>query len=290
VNSELGADASASSFRPICVGALYPGIERGLSADVLAVRAMGGQALPVCTSLVVAGHGTVTDVLDVPTDTVDAQLTHLFDTQRPTVAKVGIMNHPATVEAVFGHMDDALDGPFVYDLTLSGPSGEDIISQRALDTVHEHLSAPDLVTLRVQDAELIAGMEIPSLDDAQVAIQRIGQLGAQHVLLRCGRLPTHFFDVDSEPPNYAVDLFYDGDDFALYEAPYVASERNMHGASSALLVALLRALTLNVPLADALQAAKAYVTESLRHGSEDASVDAPDYFWNRAEESVLPRT
>jgi len=287
VDPELDAEASASAFHPICVGALYPGIERGLSADVLAVRAMGGQAFPVCTSLVVAGHGTVTDVLDVPTDTVDAQLSHLFDTRRPTAAKVGIMNHPATVETVFGHMDDALDGPFVYDLTLSGPSGEDIISQRALDAVHEHLSIPDLVTLRVQDAELIAGMEIPSLDDAQVAIQRVGQLGAQRVLLRCGRLPTHFFDVDSEPPDYAVDLLYDGEDFALYEAPYIAVD-GTHGASSAFLIALLRALTLNVPLADALQAAKAYVTESLRHGSEDASVDAPDYFWNRSEETVLP--
>jgi hydroxymethylpyrimidine kinase/phosphomethylpyrimidine kinase len=248
---------------------------------------MGGQALTVCTSLVVAGHGTVTDVLDVPTDTIDAQLTHLFETRHPTAAKVSIMNHPATVETVFRQMNEALDGPFVFDLTLSGPSGEDIISQRALDAVHEHLSIPDLVTLRVQDAELISGMEIPSLDDAQVAVQRVGQLGAEHVLLRCGRLPTHFFDVDSEPPDYAVDLFYDGDDFALYEAPYVVAD-GTHGASSALLIALLRALSLDVPLADALQAAKAYVTESLRHGREDASVNAPDYFWNRSEETVLP--
>lgn len=287
VEFQSSMDGSSSTFHPVCVGALYPGIERGLSADVLAVRAMGGQALPVCTSLVVAGRGTVTDVLDVPTDTIDAQLSHLFDTRCPTAAKVGILNHPATVESVFRHMNDALSGPFVYDLTLSGPSGEDIISQRALDAVHDHLSIPDLVTLRVHDAELIAGMEIPSLDDAQVAIQRIGQLGAAHVLLRCGRLPTHFFDVDSEPPDYAVDLFYDGDDFALYEAPYVPAE-DIHGASSAFLVALLRALSLDVPLTDALQAAKAYVTESLRHGREDASVDAPNYFWNRSQDAVLP--
>lgn len=259
-----------------------------MSADVLATRAMGGQAYPVCTALVVAGKGTVTDVLDVPTDTIDAQLAHLFDTQAPTAAKVGILNHPATVETVFSYMEHDLEGPFIFDFTLSGPSGEDIISQRALDAVHDVLDVPDVVAIRLQDAELVAGMEILSLDDAQVAIQRIGQLGAQRVLLRCGRLPTHFFDVDSEPPNYAVDLFYDGEDFSLFEAPHV-DRHSVHGASSALLMALLRALTLDVPLADALQAAKAYVTESLRHGSGDASVAAPDYFWNRTEGAVLPR-
>ena len=249
---------------------------------------MGGQAYPVCTSLVVAGGGTVTDVLDVPTDTIDAQLSHLFETQTPTAAKVGILNHPATVETVFSHMEQSLEGPFVFDFTLSGPSGEDIIGQRALDAVHDFLSVPDMVTIRLQDAELVAGMEIPSLDDAQVAIQRIGQLGAECVLLRCGRLPTHFFDIDSDPPDYAVDLFYDGEDFALFEAPHVASE-SVHGASSALLMALLRARSLDVPLADALQAAKAYVTESLRHGSKDASIAAPDYFWNHTEEALLPQ-
>lgn len=268
------------------MGAHYPGIERGLSADVLATRALGGQALSICTSLVVAGHGVVTDVLDVPTDTVEAQLSHLFETCSPTGAKVSILNHPATVDAVFTKLDSHLDGPLILDLTLSGPSGEDIISQRSLDALQNHLEQPDLVTVRLQDAELIAGMEIPSLDDAQVAVQRIAQLGARCVLLRCGRLPTHHFETDADPPDYAVDLYYNGDDFALYEAPYV--ETNVHGASSAYLLALLRALNLDVPLTDAIQSAKAYVTESLRSNQPDASVVAPDYFWNWVEEASVP--
>lgn len=270
---------SSDVFAPLCVGALYPGIERNLSADMLAARALGGQAYPVCTALVVAGGGVVTDVLDVPTDTVDAQLAHLFETQAPSAAKVSILNHPATVDVVFDRLEAQLDGPVVLDCTLSGPSGEDIINQRSLEALYERLATADVVTTRLHDAELIAGMEIPSLDDAQVAVQRIGQLGAQNVLLRCGRLPTHFFDVDSEPPDYAVDLFYDGEDFALYEAPYVDGPTT-HGASSALLMALLRSLHRGVSVREALQAAKAYVTESLRHGREDESVAAPDYFWN----------
>lgn len=279
-------DITSSPFHPISIGAFYPGIERGLSADLIAARALRGQAFPVCTSLVVAGGGVVTDVLDVPTDSVDAQLEHLFETRSPTAAKVSIVNHPATVDVVFRHLADRLDGPVLLDLTLSGPSGEDVVSQRGIEALTEHLEQSDLVTLRVRDASLIAGMEIPSLDDAQVAIQRIGQLGADRVLLRCGRLPTHFFDTDSAPPDYAVDLYYDGDDFALYEAPYVQAE-TIHGASSAYLMYLLRAVTAGASFPDALQSAKAYVTEALRYGLEDESIAAPSYFWKWVQETSM---
>ncbi len=278
--------ASSRRFQPLVLGALYPGIERGLSADLLATRALGGQAFPVCTALVVAGHGVVTDVLEVPTDSVDAQLEHLFTTQAPTGAKVGIVGHPATAKAVFERLEANLQGPLLLDLTLSGPSGEDVISPRGIEALKERLSLPDLVAIRRQDAELIAGMEIPSLDDAQVAVQRIAQLGARRVLLRCGRIATHFFDREADSPDYAVDLYFDGDDFVLYEAPHLNTP-GVHGASSAYLLPLLRALDLDVPFPEALQAAKAHVTEALRHGAGRESIAAPDYFWRGTEEIPL---
>lgn len=276
-------EGSDSSFHPITIGALYPGIERGLSADVLAARALGGQAYPVCATLVVAGHGIVTDVLNVPTDTVSAQLEHLFETAAPTAAKVGIVGHPATVRVIFDQFNDHLDGPFLLDVTLSGPSGEDIVNQRCLNALTDRIDAPDLVAIRRTDAELIAGMEIPSLDDAQVAAQRIAKLGARRVFIRCGQIATHFFDSDSEPPEYAVDLYYDGEDFALFEAPHLNLSET-HGASSALLLPLLRDMAQGRDVPEALQHAKAYVTESLRHGQQHNHLNAPDYFWKHTQE------
>ena len=269
---------SISHFRPITVSAHYPSIPRGLTADVLAARALGGMAYPVCSTHVVAGRGVVTDVLDVPTDSVSAQLEHLFETEHPTGAKIGVVGHPATVHIVFQHLKEHLSGPVVLDLTLSGPSGEDLMAPRALDALVEQLAEPDLVMIRRTDAQLVAGMEIPSLDDAQVAAQRIAERGAQRVLLRCGRIPTHHFDPESPPPQYAVDLFFDGSDFALFEAPYL-DRPDVHGASSALSLAVLRGLSHSHPLPEALQSAKAYVTEALKHGGKGANQFSPDYFW-----------
>jgi len=275
-------------FRPILIGALYPGIRRGLQADLLATQALGGKGFPVCTAHVVAGRGVVTDVLNVPTDTVAAQLEHLSDTEAPTAAKVGIIGDAPTVEVTFDHLS-SLEGPTILDLTLSGPSGEDVLGQRGLDALLENLDVPDLVTLRKQDAALVAGMEIPSLDDAQVAVQRIGQRGAGKVLLRCGRLPTHHFDTKSSPPDFCVDLYYDGDDIALFEAPFLSGLDEMRGASSGLTLSLLQMMQDQVPVSKAMQQAKGHVTEALRAAQQHDGPTPSQAFFDRLQpHTTLP--
>lgn len=271
------------SFRPIVIGALYPGVSRGLTADLLATQALGGRGYPVCTAHVVAGRGVVTDVLNVPTDTVAAQFEHLANTESPTAAKVGIIGDASTVETTFGHLR-ALDGPVVLDLTLSGPSGEDVLGQRGLDALLEHLDEPDLITIRKTDAALVAGMEIPSLDDAQVAVQRIAQRGASRVLLRCGRLPAHFYDTDSSPPEFSVDLYYDGKDIALFEAPFLMDLSDMNGASSGLTLPLLEMMQTGMPLETAVQNAKGRVSEALRTAHESESPVRSQVFFEALKE------
>lgn len=270
-------------FNPLVVGALYPGITRGLSADLLATQALSGTAFPICTSHVVAGDGVVTDVLNVPSDTVSAQLEHVFETRSPTSAKVGILGSTPTVNRVF-ELLGPLDGPVIYDLTVSGPSGEDVLGQRGLEAITEHLDKPDLVTIRRTDAALVAGMEIPTLDDAQVAAQRIAQQGAERVLIRCGKLATHFYDENATPPDYALDLLFDGDDFALFEAPYLDDVEDHHGASSGLLLPLLHHLQSGMDLEPALQRAKGRVSEALRTVQREPNDDPTATFFNTLEE------
>jgi hydroxymethylpyrimidine/phosphomethylpyrimidine kinase len=226
----------------------------------------------------------VTDVLNVPTDTVSAQFEHLAATEAPTAAKIGVIGDAPTVETTFKHLR-TLDGPVILDLTLSGPSGEDVLGQKGLDALLDHLEEPDLVTVRKRDASLIAGMEIPSLDDAQVAVQRIAQRGANKVLLRCGQLPTHFYDTDSSPPDFSVDLYYDGDEIALFEAPFLADLDDLHGASSGLLLPLLQMMQQGTSLEPALQKAKGRVTEALRATQDRESDAVHTFFHNLSDEA-----
>ena len=275
------APGDADAFHPIVLGALYTGIERGLAADLLATRALGGLAYPVCTSIVVASRGLVTDVVDVPTDSVDAQLDHLFKTTKPNAIKLGIVPNRKTVEAVFRRMtrqpEDPASLPLLLDLTLSGPSGEDITGERGVQALMAHLAVPDLVTLRRADAELVAAMEISTLDDAQVAVQRIAKRGARRVLLRCGRIPSRHFD-EGRTSNFSLDLYYDGEDFGLFEAPHLRL-KDVHGASSVFTMAILRGLVQQQPVDAAIQAGKAFVSEALRFYQQSRPDGVPYYFW-----------
>lgn len=276
-------------FRPIVVGALYPAVDRGLAADLAATRALNGLAHPVCTLLLMAGGGTVTDATDVPEDTVRAQLEHLAAVAQPNAMKIGVLSSHGAADAVL-RFAESFQGPVVLDLQLGGPSGETVLTRRGIDTVMDHLAVPDLVVVSRSDAEPLSGGEIHSLDDAQVAAQRLVRRGARAVVIKCGPLPARFFDTDdagSTPPLgdgtantelFNADLFFDGDMFALFEAPHLPDGRR-DGASSAFVLAVLKALTEGKPAEAALQDAKQFVTEGLRSSVENRDVTF-NYFWN----------
>lgn len=257
----------------LTVGALYAGSERGLAADLLAARALGLAPLPICTQLVMAGGGLVTDVTDVPTDTVAAQIEHTLATSPVEGVKMGILAGHHTARVVLDAVV-AMGVPTVLDLVASGPSGETVLTAAGIDAVADRLGVATLVTVSRRDAELVTGGEIASLDDAQVAAQRIVGRGARAVVIRCGTLPYRFYDAADDPggdgeaattpAHLSFDLLYDGEDFALFEAPVLDADA-VEGASSAFALAALAALVEGASLDVALQNAKRFATEALRH-------------------------
>ncbi len=253
------------NFCPIVAGALYPAVERGLAADLAAVRALGGLGYPVCTSLVMAGHGVVTDATDVPEDTIRAQLEHIALTVKPTALKVGVLSSHAAADTVL-RFADKFAGPVLLDIQLTGPHGETVLTPRGIDVVLEHLGVPDLVVIDHSDAEPLSGGEIHSLDDAQVAAQRIIRRGARAVVIKCATLPARHFEQNGVPPDDTVfnaDLYFDGQEFALFEAPHLP-RGHRDGISSTFAVVALKGLADGLPAEKALQQAKRFVTEGLR--------------------------
>lgn len=273
-------------FRPIVVGAMYPAVERGLAADLAATKAVSGLAYPVCTLLLMAGYDTVTDATDVPVDTVRAQLEHLEAVTQPTAMKIGVLASHGAAGAVLDFAG-RFSGPIVMDLQISGPTGETVLTSRGIDVVMERLAVPDLVIIDRSDAEPLSGGEIHSLDDAQVAAQRLVKRGAQSVVIKCGNLPSRHFETqgDDAPPSalsgeepFNADLYFDGEEFALFEAPHLVGG-SRDGASSAFAIAALHGMSQGKTTAESLQLAKRYVTEGLRRSGQQPH--APfNFSWN----------
>ncbi len=248
-------------FNPIIIGGHYTGIYNGILPDILACHSLDGNAHSVCTALISASHGRVSDVLPVPSDTVAVQLEHLSQVVEPTGVKIGIMCDLATIENVWAHLRKAAYTPIVWDLTLSGPSGEDLINT-STQTLTPFFPLPDLITIGLQDASLLARMEIHSLDDAQVAIQRLHKLGMRHILLRCHTLRTRFFETDNDlDQRYASNLYFDGDEFALFEIPAIDEAKHPE-LSSYFSLSLLKALVEQKQKHEAIQEASSFVVDA----------------------------
>jgi hydroxymethylpyrimidine/phosphomethylpyrimidine kinase len=269
------------------IGALYP--TGGLIADALASHAVNCEPLPVCTSIAMASHGRVTDVTDVPADTVRAQLDHLSDVAAIDGVKIGALAGHHTAEAVFNRCE-ALGVPMLLDVKLSGASGETVLTARGIDVLRERMGTADLVVVGRTDAELLSGGVIESLDDAQVAAQRIArQCEARALVIKCGALRSRFFEPDrnEDAARFSVDLFYAGGEFALFEAPYLSGVRT-EGASSAFAVPILKALIEGRGLVESVQEGKRFVSEALR-ATRSAGTDVPlQYFWEASATQPPP--
>ncbi|CAN5566927.1 bifunctional hydroxymethylpyrimidine kinase/phosphomethylpyrimidine kinase [soil metagenome] len=252
------------------VNALYTGSDRGLSADLLAADALAFAAYPVCSALVMASRGRVTDVTEVPADTVAAQLEHLATTAGVSGIKAAVMPNHAIVDAVvsFAHRARV---PLIVDVRLSGPSGETVMTSRAMDRMSEWLDQTTLLIMRADEAALFTGGEIASLDDAQVAAQRAFRQGAKQVVIRCGPLPARFHDAADDPglseSRLNADLFYDGEDFALFETPLIPE--SPEGSDDAFGTAVLQRLVSGESIISALQHATRFVAEAQRNATSD---------------------
>ena len=270
----------------LLVGPLYPMGAEGLAADIAACVALGHRAAPVCTALVAAGAGRVTDVLEVPSDSVRAQLEHVLGTEPIGGVRIGALASARAAEVVFALLE-GLEVPVVLDLVASGSSGETLLDARGIESVVQRMARADLVVFSRSDAELVSGGTIESLDDAQVAVQRLHNLGARRVVVRCGHLPARFFDAaedpggDGAPGALDSDLYYDGESFALFEAPHVPG-LPVVGIGNAYGVAALAALAVDRDPEGALRAARAFVSEAIRHGRERNGRRELDVGWQKS--------
>lgn len=258
-----------------CIGAVYAGSELGLAADVLASRALQMAPLTVCTAIVAASHDRVSDLTEVPSDTVRSQLEHLTTVGQVEGARIGVLGSHQNAHAVL-EWADSLSGPVVLEAIASGPSGETLLPARGIDALTSRLGIADLVLISRRDAELLSGGEIHSLDDAQVAAQRIVNRGARRVVVQCGVLPARFFDAAEDPggdgatPEFSSDLYFDGEDFSLFERPPL---QQITGTQSIYAITALKTLIEQRPLEHALQASTQESVESVRWAQETTGGD-----------------
>ena len=227
----------------------------GIQADIKAMSANGVFAMSAITAVTAQNTEEVTDVFELPLSIVVAQIDAVFDDFDVSAVKTGMLSSAEIVKVVAKLLKPQNVTNLVVDPVMIAKSGHRLLKPDAVEALmHELIPLALVVTPNIHEAQQLSGIEIKTLNDARKAAKIIHRLGCRHVLIKGGHLLE----------DRATDLLYDGRFFELFKSEFIDTPHT-HGTGCTFASAIAAHLALGKPLTQAITAAKAYLTEAIRH-------------------------
>jgi hydroxymethylpyrimidine/phosphomethylpyrimidine kinase len=149
-------------------------------------------------------------------------------------------------------------------------TGAQLIDDKAIATLTQILIPQAFIlTPNRYEAQILGDLEIDTLDAMKAAAQKIYTLGPNAVLVKGGGM---MGDVKG------VDVWFDGKDVQVLTTELVDTPHT-HGTGCTLSAAIAANLALGKQPLAAVQAAKAYVTEALKHSLAIGQGQGPVGHW-----------
>ncbi len=249
------ADETSTPPVALTVAGFDPSGGAGIIADLKTFTAFGCFATAAVTSLTFQNTTGVFGAVAQTGETVRRQALAVVEDFRVAGMKTGMLPTGEIIREVARLLRETplreIDA--VVDPVVRSTSGYDLIDDDALGVLkRELLPLARLVTPNLPEAERITGMKIADEDDMRRAARSMREMGARAVLVKGGHLTGD-----------AVDLLDDGGRVRLFRAPRVPST-STHGTGCTLAAAVAACLARGLPLAEAVAAAKRFVTIAIR--------------------------
>ncbi|BCA56307.1 Hydroxymethylpyrimidine/phosphomethylpyrimidine kinase [Nitrospira sp. KM1] len=227
----------------------------GIQADLKAMSANGVFGMSVITAITAQNTEEVTDVFELPTSVVAAQIDAVFDDFEVSAVKTGMLSSAIIVETVAAMLQPQGVTNLVVDPVMISKSGHTLLQPEAIDAVKTKLFPLALVvTPNIREAQQLSGIEIKTLADARRAAKIIHGFGCRHVLIKGGHLIAE----------RGTDLLYDGRFFNIFKGEFIDTPHT-HGTGCTFASAIAAHLARGKSVGDAVQTAKTYLTEAIRH-------------------------
>jgi hydroxymethylpyrimidine/phosphomethylpyrimidine kinase len=228
----------------------------GIQADIKAMSANGVFAMSVITAITAQNTEEVTAVFEIPPAVIAAQIDAVFDDFEVAAVKTGMLSSSSIVETVAKMLKPQQVVNLVVDPVMIAKSGHPLLKPEAIEAVKKLLfPLALLVTPNVHEAQQLSGIKITSLADARRAAKVIHGFGCQYVLIKGGHLLVE----------RGTDLLYDGRFFTVFKGEFIETSHT-HGTGCTYASAIAAHLARGRSIVDAVQTAKTYVTEAIRHG------------------------
>ena len=226
----------------------------GIQADLKTFAAHGVFGLSVITAVTAQNTQGVFAVQDITPDMTAKQMDAIFSDIDVAAVKIGMVSQIDSITTIAAKLREWGATNIVADTVMVSSSGYHLLNPAAEATlVRELFPLAAVVTPNIPEAEVITGRSILTLADMEEAARAIFALGPQSVLMKGGHL-----EGDS------IDVLFDGHSFVYLDSRRIAT-KNTHGTGCTLSSAIAANLGRGLAVADAVAAAKEYITGAIEH-------------------------
>ncbi|MDR2450988.1 MAG: bifunctional hydroxymethylpyrimidine kinase/phosphomethylpyrimidine kinase [Candidatus Accumulibacter sp.] len=230
----------------------------GIQADLKAFAALGCYGMTAITALTAQNTLGVRSIHGVPPAMLRDQIDAVIEDIGAHAVKIGMLHAPETVAVVAQAIDRHALTNVVLDPVMVATSGAVLIETPAVEAlVRELFPRVDLLTPNLDEASLLVGRALRTLEDMESAALDLMALGARAVLVKGGHLPG----------KTVTDLLLTADGERRAMALPRIETANTHGTGCTLSSAIAAHLSLGASLPEAVARARDYVWEALRAGA-----------------------
>lgn len=226
----------------------------GIQADLKTFSALGVYGMSAITAITAQNTQGVYDVVELPVESVLAQIDAVFTDLPVHAVKVGMVSNAKIIKGIATALQKYPVEHLVIDPVMISKSGCHLLKPEAQDAlIKDLIPLANLLTPNLPEASALVGRPITNLDEMRRAAKEIIEMGCKTVLIKGGHL-------DGEP----IDLLYDGETESLFKEERIDS-KNTHGTGCTYSSAIAAHLAKGYSLSEAVAQSKEYITGAIRH-------------------------
>lgn len=226
----------------------------GIQADLKTITVLGGFGMSAITALTAQNTREVTAIHAVPPDFVLRQIEAVATDLPIHAAKTGMLSNREIVEAVAEGIGRFQIPNVVVDPVFISKGGHSLLAEDAVEALTRLLlPLAGLVTPNLHEARILCNSGVETEEERREAARRLHGMGPGAVLIKGGH---------GEGPE-AEDLLFDGSEFHVYSAPRFDTPHT-HGTGCTLSAAIATFIAKGLPLAEAVDESKRFITEAIR--------------------------
>ncbi len=223
----------------------------GIEADIKTIASMGMH--PACAITSVTSQNTmgVQSAYDIPCKVIKDQIKAVCGDMDIRWAKSGMLSSSDIISTVT-EMIKQNDLRIVVDPVMAAEAGGDLLKRNAVSALREELlPVTEVVTPNINEANILSGININSVEDAKKAAKIISRTGVRKVIITGGHLD-------------ASDIIYDSENDIYTTIPGTFVSGGTHGSGCTYSAALASSLALGHDIYEAAKIAKQFVVEAIK--------------------------